>query len=234
MDLQHEDFKAKHPVGFCKIPSDRAKVPLLSVGGQRFVAPLEVDLRGYETRTENQGQLPYCAAYTAAGFTENIKWRVNGYPKDIDPVPLYKFAKTIDGDPNGDGTTLDAVCEALRHYGYFDADKCRTRLIWGDEGNARDNIRFALHRYGVALGAFNITEEWYDKNKVNHVVAIPNSPHIGGHAVEICGFNQQGVIVHNSWGVEWGLKGFAIVSWSEFDSQFIYAAVLTNALDGLK
>lgn len=228
-----EEFKRNHPVGFCKVPENRAKVPLLSVGAEKFVAPLVVDLRGYCTKTEDQGQYPYCAAYTASQFAENIKWRVNGYPKDIDPVPLYNFAKSIDGDPHGDGTTLDAVCEALRHFGYFDPDKCKTRLIWGGSG-ARDAVKFAIHRYGVALGAFNITEEWYGKNKNDCIIKNGKSPHVGGHANLIAGYNLTGVILQNSWGLSFGLDGFSIMTWEEFDRQFIYAAVLTNALDGLK
>lgn len=228
-----EEFKKNHPVGFCKVPKDKLKVPLLAVGSEQFVAPLVVDLRGYCTKTEDQGQYPHCAAYTASQFAENIKWRVNGYPKDIDPVPLYNFAKSIDGDPNGDGTTLDAVCEALRHFGYFDPDKCRTRLIWGGSG-ARDAVKFAIHRYGVALGAFNITEEWYGKFANDAIIKNGNSPHVGGHAVTVVGYNLTGLIIQNSWGKTWGLDGFGIITWEEFDRQFIYAAVLTNALDGLK
>ena len=222
----------KKRVGFCKVP-ERNKVPMLCVGAEKFVPPLVVDLRGYETKTEDQGQYPHCAAYTASQFAENIKWRVNGYPKDIDPVPLYNYAKSIDGDPHGDGTTLDAVCEALRHFGYFDPDKCKTRLIWEGSG-ARDDVKLAVHRYGCALGAFNISEEFYYKNARDCIIKDSKAPLVGGHAMEIAGYNLTGVILHNSWGLDWGMDGFGIITWEEFDRQFIYAAVLTNALDGLK
>lgn len=228
-----EEFAKCHKVGFCRTPN-KDSTPILSVGSEQFIAPLEVDLRGYETKTEDQGSLPYCAAFTAAGFTENVKWRVNGYPKQIDPNPIYAYAKRIDGSPNTDGTTLNAVCDALRHFGYFDPDKCKTRLIWGAEPNSRENLKFAIHRYGVALGGFNITSEWYEKCEGNEVIGRSNTQFIGGHAVVICGYNPQGVVIHNSWGLNWGKKGFAIISWPEFDRQFVYAAVLTNALDGLK
>ena len=44
-----------------------------------FSAPRNLNLEGYCTPVENQGNLPYCAAYSASSFAENILWRKRGF-----------------------------------------------------------------------------------------------------------------------------------------------------------
>ena len=222
-----------HPiVGFCKVPQNIGQLPVLEFAYGSFKAPDTVDLRDYCTRTEDQGSTPMCAAYTAAGFAENILWRKYDVPQQIDPVPLYKFAKQIDGDPNGDGTTLVAVCDALLNKGYFNKNICKTQII---QFGAEAKIRYAIHKFGCCLGAFSITREWYDCNRENAVITgRTKNDSEGGHAVLICGYTRDWVIIQNSWGEDWGSYGFGFVTWEAFRKQFLYAAVISNALDGLK
>lgn len=231
-EVNVREFKKLHKVGFLKVPANLAEMPKLkAVKG--FLAPSTVDLRDYCTATEDQGSKPWCAAYTAAGWTENIKWRINDTIEQIDPTPIYKYAKTIDGDPYGDGTTLSAVLESLLHLGYFDRSKCRIRTIVGGAG-AKLAVKYAVHKFGCVLSGFNITDEWYEKNSKDSVVTgDPKFSACGGHAVLICGYNKHGVIIQNSWGKEWGKWGFGLISWNAFNTQFMYGAVLSNALDGL-
>lgn len=227
------EFAELHKVGFCKIPSNIGNIPALKASSEKFVAPATVDLRDYCTKTEDQGSKPWCAAYTAAQWCENIKWRINDYPEDVDPTWIYSYAKSVDGDPNGDGTTLVAVLEALLDKKLFDSSKCRIKVI-GSGNSAKDSIRFAVHKFGCILGAFNITDEWYSARNGNTSVKaqrVYNS--VGGHAVLICGYNRDGVIIQNSWGLNWGSYGFGLITWNAFEQQFLYAAVLSNALDGL-
>lgn len=225
------DFAKSHTVGFCKMPKDIERIPTFGFTNGRFVAPDTVDLRDYCTKTEDQGSLPYCAAYTAAGFAENILWRKNDVPRDIDPKPIYAAAKRIDGMPNEDGTTLTAVCEVLRNMGYFDKDKCKTQVIYRD--NAKALVRYAVHKFGCLISGFGITEEWYTANAHNPVITGERlNSSLGGHAVLICGYTRKFVIIQNSWGEDWGKDGFGFITWDAFEKQFQYGAVLTNALDG--
>lgn len=223
------NFAKRHPVGFCKMPKGFSHLPVLSATRQ-FMAPSRVDLRDFCTRTEDQADRPWCAAYAAAQWTENIKWRVNDYPEDISPAPIYRYAKSVDGDPNGEGTTINAVLEALVALGHFD-NKCRVRLIRPN----RLAVKYALHKFGCCLGGFGITDEWYGCTRKNPVVT-GNAPYanLGGHCVLLCGYSKDGVWAQNSWGWEtYGEYGFIQISWKAFDQQFIYGGVLSNALDGM-
>jgi len=228
-----EEFAKLHKVGFCKIPTDIDELPALKASSSRFIAPATIDLRDYCTKTEDQGSKPWCAAYTAAQWCENIKWRINDYPENVDPTWIYSYAKSIDGDPKGDGTTLVAVLKALLYKKLFDEKLCKIKVI-SKGSSARSNVKYAIHKFGCILGAFNITQEWYTVRNGNmSVKGINGYESVGGHAVLFCGYNRDGVIIQNSWGEGWGSYGFGLISWNAFDQQFLYAAVLSNALDGL-
>lgn len=226
-------MRGKYKLGCVKVPKNIDSLPKLSLSSVKFQAPKTVDLRDYCTQTENQGNLPYCAAYTAAGFAENILWRKNDYITQIDPVAIYKRAKQLDGDPNGEGTTLDAVLKVLLEKGYFNPSISKIQFIWNSAG-FENVLKYAIHKFGCFLLACDITEEWYlcGPNKTSITGKSYNNS-VGGHAILCCGYNSDGIIIHNSWGEEWGAYGFALITWEALKRQFIYAAVLTNVLNNL-
>ena len=232
-NLKIATMRGRYKLGCVSVPKDISKLPKLSFATTKFQAPRTVDLRDYCTQTENQGNLPYCAAYTAVGFAENILWRKNDYISQIDPVPIYKRAKQIDGDPYGEGTSLTAVLQVLLEKGYFNSKECRIQVI--DKVNGFENsIKYAIHKFGCLLLACDITEEWYLCGpKKTSITGKSYNTSIGGHAILCCGYNEDGVIIHNSWGEEWGQYGFALITWAALKQQFIYAAVLSNALNNI-
>lgn len=230
-------FKKLHPVrGFCRVPSKTllARTPLLKFG--KIDLPEAVNNRQYCTEVEDQGDKPWCAAYTAAAFAENILWRKTGRKSQIEPEMLYTWAKAHDGDPNGDGTTLDCAANALTAFKLFDPKLCKVRLVGrGWLGTDEADIKATIHRFGCFLGGFNITEEWYGlaQRGITNVIG-KKSPTLGGHAVLVVGYNAAGVWIENSWGTDWGDKGFGFIEWKAVRQQFMYGVVLSNVLDGLK
>ena len=220
-------FATRHPAGFCHMPKGFSHMATLSAS-PKFMAPSRIDLRDYCTPTEDQGVKPWCAAYAAAQWTENIKWRIRGYPVDVDPAPLYKWAKAHDGDPKGSGTTLNAVLGALKQE-EFPGDQHEIKVL----RPSRLAVKYALHKFGCALGGFNIDTSWWGVKTECPKITGEGTPNQGGHAVLLCGYDKEGVWIQNSWGKGWGEWGFAKIPWTVFDRQFMYGAVLTRALDGL-
>ncbi len=198
-----------------------------------FDAPKELICRSYNTPVENQGNLPYCAAYAASSFAENLLWRRRHYHSDIDPVPLYKYAKSIDGDPDGGGTYLECTMEALLVKDYFDKNVCKIKQIGGGmfgNGGAMNDVKFAIHRYGICMAGFGITSEWfYPRN--NWIKGDGKYASEGGHAVCIVGYNEDGFLILNSWGKEYADGGYVWISNDAFKKQFIYACTMTHVLD---
>lgn len=233
---KRQQFIANHPVdrGWLKIPKRVEKMPVLKFG--RLDVPKAVDNRFYCTPIEDQGNKPWCAAYTAAAFAENVLWRRTGRISQIEPDWIYAYAKQHDGDPNGDGTTLDQVLEALRYQRTFDPKVCKVRMVGhGFLGTDEQDVKATIHRFGCFLGGFNITDEWYDLTKkgITNVTGRKGQT-LGGHAVLVVGYNEAGVWIENSWGEDWGEKGFGFIEWPAFRKQFLYGTVLTNCLDGMK
>ena len=228
-------FKKAHPVmGWCKMPERPAKLPALKLG--KLDVPEYVDNRSYCTEVEDQGAKPWCAAYTAAAFAENVLWRRDGRIKQIEPDWIYKYAKAHDGDPDGDGTTLDCVLAALLDKGVFDRKTCKLRMVGSSWlGTDIQDVKAAIHRFGCFLGGFNITSEWYELAKDGRTnVRGEKAQSSGGHAVLFCGYNPGGVWIENSWGKKWGVGGFGFIEWKAFREQFMYGTVLTNCLNGFK
>ncbi len=231
-----ESLRSKYRLNCVLVPKDLESYPPLSslYSAHKFVAPRTVDLRDYCTKTENQGDKPWCAAYTAAGYTENILWRKNDYIEEVDPAMIYREAKRLDGSPNTDGTSLDAVLKVLLNARYFDPKICKIQMIWNYPG-WEESLKYAIHKFGCCLLACNITEEWYlcGQNKTS-ITGNSYNTSVGGHAILACGYNEDGIIIHNSWGEGWGAYGYALITWAALRKQFIYAACLSNALDNFK
>lgn len=220
-----EAFAAAHPVGGLKIPTNVDELPKLSAAAG-FIAPVVVDSRGYCTITEDQGTTSMCAAYATTSFAENIMWRQTHKPPMYDPVMVYNKAKELDGDTSA-GTTLDHAAEAFLsvYKDVFDKE-CKPLLIRGRSGDLTDLV-YAIHKYGCAVGGFNITDAWYGAKNT----WIPSGgTAAGGHAVLVCGYNENGLIIQNSWGRDWGEKGFAVLRWADAYSQFIYGCVLKGCM----
>ena len=227
------NYKNKFVPGGLKVPQEIKKTRLFCAA-KNFQAPKELILTGYCVPVDDQGQKPWCAAYSAANYAENLLWRKRGFHQEIDPAPLYKFAKSIDGDPEGDGTYLECTLKALLEYGHFDPNICKIKTIGGGlfgNSSALQDVKYAIHRYGVIMAGFNITSEWY--NPKEGVVRGYEGTEQGGHAVLIVGYDEDGVIIQNSWGLDYAHNGFVYLTNHAFEKQFMYAAFLTNALNGL-
>ena len=187
---------------------------------EQFVAPKKVDFRDMCIETSNQGQFPHCAGYATAGYIEVQNWKRLHYPKQVDGDVIYFEAKKIDGD-NSAGTTLQSAVKSALNLNLITG---KAEYIEG----GRENLKFAIHEFGVCIAGFNITQDW---NNVGSDGKIPCKDHrkIGGHAVLICGFDSEGIYIQNSWSSTWGLYGFCLLSWSQFDDQFMQGMIIRQA-----
>lgn len=198
-----------------------------------FKAPDELLLDGYCTPVENQEDKPYCAAYAATSFAESVLWRKNNFPQEIDPKEIYARAKEIDGQPDVDGTTLEAALQAVIDKGYLDS-KCKVKMFGGKSMGCNDglmSVKYAVHKYGCCVAGFKITDEWYSPSWFTDTIKGKwRAKQLGGHAVLICGYTEKKVRIMNSWGKKYADDGFVWITNEEFDNQFVYGAVATDCL----
>jgi len=189
--------------------------------GGNYVVPVTVDLRPQLLDSSDQGSTSMCAAYAMAGWLEHYNWKYKGVATQIDPAPIYARAKQLDGYPNVEGTRLDCVLQAAQDL---------SLLMPLEVGSVREvglnDVEQALHRYGVILSAFRITDQW-DQAAPNGWIP-EGGTYVGGHAVLLCGYalyDPPWYAFQNSWGTAQGWRGFNRVSPALMAQQFDYGLV---------
>lgn len=219
---------SRYRVGCLWKPRDLDEWPVFALKkGQRLISPCTIDLRDWDLPPKDQGDTSMCAAYAAASYAENILWRKSSRPTQIEPEWIYKCAKSLDGMPDADGTSLIAVLEALLVGGIFGKEYCEVKTL-----KSVANLKYAVHKYGTCLVGMAITKEYYDctSPKRHTICGKGNQTPLGGHAMQCVGFNRDGVICRNSWGADYAYDGNIIIAWPQFEEQFVYGATLDNPL----
>lgn len=195
----------------------------LSLAPAGYRPPLAVDLKRQLLPSSNQGRTSMCAAYTMAGWLEFWNWKLRGVCQQIDPEPIYARAKQIDGLGGGDGTTLEAVFQAAQDLNLMSAVAQESVR----EIATAEEVKEALHRHGVVLTGFQITEGWLRAKPDGWIES--GGMLLGGHAALTCAFSSvedpEWFGVQNSAGVEYGWNGFCRMSRTQFDQEFMYGLV---------
>jgi len=185
----------------------------------KFVAPPQINHKDECLTASNQGNKPHCAGYSTAGYVEFQNWKFKHYPEQVDGDAIYLDAKKHDGF-SGNGTYLRFALEGAINLNLIKG------IPKGINRTAQD-IKFAIHQYGVVVAGFKITDEWNKVEKNTGRIAILTNPKsLGGHAVLICGYCSEGVYIQNSWSEMWGDRGFALLPWELFYRQIMDAMVI--------
>lgn len=197
------------------------------------INPLKIDNRQMMAPIDDQTVTPHCAAYSAATIIESIYWKLTGKLKQLDSHQVYALAKQLDGAINMEGTYLEyamqsviRLCKADPEFKFLENVQVKTFF----NSKNSDTIEFTkqlLHKYDFLQVGFNIDEGWYDCSKMNYILKARGSS-LGGHAVNLVGYDVDGFYVQNQWGTSWGSTGFAIIPYSLFLQQFMYGAYLAN------
>ena len=197
------------------------------------ICPLRIDNRQLMSPTDNQTVTPHCAAYSAATLVESLLWKRSGKLKQLDSHQVYALAKQIDGEVQMDGTYLEAAMKAVltlckKDPEFSFLDEAKVGLFYNDQTDATiQAAKDLIHRYDFLQVGFNIDEGWYTCTQNNYVLR-PHGRSLGGHAVNLCGYDEDGFYVMNQWSIDFGSKGFAIMPYDTFLKQFMYGAYLYN------
>lgn len=157
-----------------------------------------------------------------AGCIEWYNWKYLGIKEQVDPNPIYERAKQIDGIPDEQGTTLDAVIHAAVDLNLIPIDLSTLAVV-----NQFD-VKHALHKHDVMLSAFQITQGWVTATSGGWIGN--ENDLLGGHCVVTVAYSEvdtpQWYGVQNSWGDEmYGWRGFVRLTTQQFSEQFQYGIV---------
>ncbi|MDX6513581.1 MAG: hypothetical protein QOE36_3085 [Gaiellaceae bacterium] len=179
----------------------------------------------------NQGVKPWCVAYSSASMKMVEEWREHKRWPNFDEAWLYGLCKQQDGSPHEDGTNLRTALSIIRDKGY----RSRGTLVRAKPQAGPDTsykisnfVRLASQRqikeaiktagpvtFGMTVddGIFNPVE-----GRIPEPHPKPGPPE--GHAMLATGWDDdlEAFRIKNSWGYDWGDKGFAWMPYSWFDT----------------
>jgi hypothetical protein len=202
--------------------------------------PPKVDLTGNMKGVRSQGYAGACAAYAVCCAREYQEHRAVGYPSYFSPQFIYDRRH----DRDVLGMHLREVCEFVRDVGLVNESDYRTHKWevgphfagWRQRSSDAEtallrkaaNYRAAsfarvesmgdLRRALLQNGPAVLSLPCYSSDTVFWRPSVTDNvadPH--GHAVAVVGYNEHGFILRNSWGRLWGLWGYGLLPYTDFE-----------------
>lgn len=223
-----EEYKGEDKIisDFYKLQKEGKNIELSGI-----VIPFKIDNRQLMSPTDNQREYPACAGYSAATLIESIFWKKTGKLKQLDSLQVYQLAKQKDGSIEQYGTYLEASCQAVlelckndNEFSLFNNSKIG--VFYNEKKlNTIELTKHLIHKHDFIQVGFNIDEGWYNCNNKKYIISS-SGRNLGGHAVNLCGWDYRGFYILNQWGINWGSKGFAIIPYDLFLKQLMYGTFI--------
>lgn len=201
--------------------------------------------RAYMGPVRDQGRFGTCGGHAGAAVKDGQEaMNYPGKGLQLSPLYVYSKAKTLDGMPGVEGTTMRAVMQVLFNYGVC-RDQTMPYSLMGSpvpqpsasaeaeagkykvKAYARvqtlEELKLAIYKEGpCAIGI--IVFENFMKPLPGGIMPLPGDCRsVGGHAMAAIGWDddRQLVEVKNSWGSSWGDNGYVWIPYSYFTMQGI-------------
>lgn len=207
------------------VPDDLLRVPFAGFpeAHPSYVPPICWDSRLGLLETSNQGSTEMCVSYTLAGAVEFERWKWAGIRAQIDPVPIHKRAKELDGMPWTQGTNYEAALTAMVELEIIPPIESPENL---QIVSNPDDAKRAIHKYDVMMGAFRIPGMW-NAQPDGWVGVIPGPT--SNHAALICGYSDyegsRWWAVQDSYGPDRGWRGIYRMTPEQFRVWWFYGVV---------
>ena len=225
--------KHKYNLKIRRIPKTELKFKTFNNANVKL--PETVDLRPQFPHIYDQGNLGSCTAnalcsvFTYETIDENIH-------KGFDPSRLFLYynERLIEGSVKEDsGALISDGIKSLEKYGVCSDTLCPyiienfthkpTKKAYQDALNHKAVIATNIHQDLITMktSLYNknpfvvgiAVYESFESDEVAKTGYVPmpdinKEKNLGGHAVCVCGYTKTHFIVRNSWGINWGDKGY--------------------------
>lgn len=170
--------------------------------------PEKYSFRKFLPSVINQGELSICVPCSVSAY---LNWRKNletGEIKDnkVALMDIYEIRSN-----NTDGMSFKEALHYLRHNGVRSNEG-----ILGINSYAMVksmmSLKYALIMNGPCLGALPVYSDYCDFWNKKQGQRL-----MGYHAISICGYNEEGFIIRNSWGTGFCDKGYTLIPYEEFN-----------------
>jgi hypothetical protein len=82
--------------------------------------------------------------------------------------------------------------------------------------NSINDLQSAIYEAGAVYCSATVHKGWYLPKTSDPVIIPYSAENVGGHAFALVGYTEDGFIIQNSWGQDWGFHGFAIISYADW------------------
>lgn len=199
------------------------------------------DYLDHEVPILDQGSQGACTGFGLATVANYLlrKRRVESDPVPVSASMLYRLARRYDEWPGEDysGSSARGAMKGWHKHGVCSALKWKNETVRGDSNGltaarSADAIRRPLGAYfrvnhkdlvamhsaiaevGVLFATASVHSGW---DEVDESGVIKQSDRIlGGHAFAIVAYDDQGFWIQNSWGADWGKRGFGRISYDDW------------------
>lgn len=178
-------------------------------GNEKIELPERYSYKAYLPEVLNQGNDSICVPCTVSAYLnwkENLK---NGDTKD-NKIALFDIydAKTTDGE----GMTYKEAFSYLRHNG-VKSKAGKLKINAYGKINSILALKYAIVMNGPCCGALPVYSYFDD-----FWVKRPGDEFLGGHAISIIGYDENGFFIRNSWGSGFGDDGYTYIKNEEMNS----------------
>ncbi len=228
--------------GMLPSPPDERDWPLSRIAVP-VALPRSVRLDSLIYRIKDQGQCGTCVGKAVSSATETGYKQKKKLPKEgLSSLFIYARAKQEDGIPDVQGTYPRVALKIAQKEGtvpesifpYVLLRDCNKPPIPSESIQAHaeykikayarlwtlEEIKQALASGKIVVGGILVTNSFVDWNGQN-TISVPEGIILGAHAVVFCGYDDERKAIRgvNSWGLQWGDKGFFWLSYDFFSWQ---------------
>jgi C1A family cysteine protease len=174
----------------------------------------------------DQGMRGSCVSQAAQCLKEWQELQEDKEWEDLSPEFVYTLCKQLDGIPDMEGTYPRVAMSVLKNYGICAERLCpyqrvdnnmrlteemhedakRNRIARFARVSSFDALKLALMEHGPVMIGVPVYSNW----KNNGIIPMPDGQLEGGHAITVIGWEPDGWVFRNSWGM-WGQKGNGIL-----------------------
>lgn len=217
--------------------------PLRAIADVPTILPSKVDLSKSIPFILNQENCGWCVSFAMNGLMQgNLNYNKLMPEGGLSTTFLMSLCKEYDGIPNEEGTYISTALKYAQKFGTvtekempFKGDCKVHKLTTTQKNNAKYKIKAYAKLNGltevkqalasgkfVIIGTIVTSNNWLDGDEF---ILVPDGSILGGHATFLVGYDDtkefkgykgflKGV---NSWGTEWGAKGFYYMAYKYVD-----------------
>jgi hypothetical protein len=84
------------------------------------------------------------------------------------------------------------------------------------EKKSISDLQSAIYEVGAVYCSADVHKGWFLKKTKKLPIIKPDKKKAGGHAFALVGYTEDGFVVQNSWGPDWGFYGFAVLTYEDW------------------